>query len=116
MKLFFDENLSPRLVDTLTHNYPESTHVRNENLRGADDTRIWNYCKENDFVIVSKDTDFRERSFMEGHPPKIIWLDVGNAGTGEIAELMQQERLRIKNFIDHPEASLLILSIGENAV
>lgn len=116
MKLFFDENLSPRLADILAHEYPGSTHVRNAGMRGADDSRIWDYCKEGDFVIVSKDTDFRERSFMEGYPPKIIWLDVGNAGTREIAELLRQELLRVKRFAEQQETSLLIVSIGTNAV
>jgi hypothetical protein len=45
-------------------------------------------------LIVSKDTDFRERSYVEGFPPKIIWLDVGNAGTAAIAELLRRERHR----------------------
>ena len=38
------------------------------------------------FAIVSKDSDFREGSFAEGHPPKVIWLAVGNAGTAEITD------------------------------
>jgi len=46
---------------------------------------------------VSKDTDFRERSFVEGFPPRIIWLDVGNAGTRSIADLLRRERHRSKH-------------------
>jgi predicted nuclease of predicted toxin-antitoxin system len=65
---------------------------------------------------VSKDTDFRERSFVEGFPPKIIWLDVGNAGTAAIAELHRSERERVERFAALEEASLLILPIGPSAV
>ena len=61
-------------------------------------------------------TDFRERSYVEGFPPKIIWLDVGNAGTTAIAELFQRERQRIERFETLEESSLLILSIGASAV
>ncbi len=39
-------------------------------------------------MIVSKDTDFHERSYVEGFPPKVIGLDVGNAGTVAIAEVL----------------------------
>jgi predicted nuclease of predicted toxin-antitoxin system len=46
------------------------------------------------FVIASKDTDFRERVYVEGFPPKVIWLDVGNAGTAGIAALLRGERER----------------------
>ncbi len=67
-------------------------------------------------VIVSKDTDFRERSYVEGFPPKIIWLDVGNAGTAAIAELLRRERPRVQHFESQEEASLLILSIGPIAI
>ncbi len=116
MKLIFDENLSPRLVEILAEEYPGSTHVRNTGLRGARDDQIWVYGKENGFVIVSKDTDFRERSFMQGHPPKIIWIDVGNARTKEIAELLQQEHPRVERFVKQKEESLLILSIHRNAI
>jgi len=65
---------------------------------------------------VSKDTDFRDRSFVEGFPPKIIWLDVGNAGTAAIESLLRRERARIERFERLQGTSLLILSIGPNAV
>ena len=65
---------------------------------------------------MSKDTAFRERSYVEGIPPKIIWLDVGNAGTAAIAELLRNEHERIVRFEAHEEASLLILSLGTNAL
>ena len=67
-------------------------------------------------MIVSKDTDFRERSYVEGFPPKIIWLDVGNAGTTAIAELLRRERARIEHFKKQEETSLLILSLGAIAI
>ncbi len=116
MKLLFDENISPKLADVLAHDYPGSVHVRNVGLSGADDGRIWDYGRERRFAVVSKDTDFRERSFVEGFPPKIIWLDVGNAGTTAIAELLRRERSRVQTFETQQEASLLILSIGASAV
>ena len=116
MKLLFDENVSQKLAEVLANEYPGSAHVRNVGLRGADDRQIWDYGRERGFTIVSKDIDFRERSFVEGFPPKIIWLDVGNAGTTAIAELLRRERSRILNFEEQHEGSLLILSIGARAV
>ena len=53
---------------------------------------------------------------MEGFPPKIIWLDVGNAGTAAIAALLRNERERIERFETLEETSLLILSIGPSAL
>jgi predicted nuclease of predicted toxin-antitoxin system len=67
-------------------------------------------------AIVSKDTDFRERSYVEGFPPKVIWLDVGNARTAAIAELLRRERPRVNQFEASVDASLLILSLQTIAV
>lgn len=116
MKLLFDENVSPTLAKAFAGQYPGSVHVRDVGLRGAEDLRIWDSASAQGFAIVSKDTDFRERSYVEGSPPKIIWLDVGNAGTAAIAELMRNERQRIEQFETLEGTSLLIPSIGANAV
>ena len=116
MKILFDANLSPALVTGLRAAYPGSTHVRDVNLRSAPDAQIWEYAKTHGFAIASKDTDFRERSFVEGFPPKVIWLDVGNAGTAQIVALLEREQPRIETFAGATDASLLILSIGASAV
>ena len=116
MKLLFDENVSPKLTSRLANEYPGSVHVRDLGLRGAEDRQLWEYARTHGFVIASKDTDFRERSYVEGAPPKVIWLDVGNAGTDAIAQLLQDQVERARQFISLEEASLLILSISTAAV
>jgi predicted nuclease of predicted toxin-antitoxin system len=85
MRLLFDENISPRLVEALAAEFPQSAHVERVGLQGADDRSIWSHARAEGLTIVSKDTDFRDRSARDGAPPKIVWLDVGNAGTGVIA-------------------------------
>jgi predicted nuclease of predicted toxin-antitoxin system len=62
----------------------------------APDEEIWNCARDNGFGIVSKDSDFRERSYVGGYPPKVIWLDVGNAGTAAIAALFKAQQQRIE--------------------
>jgi predicted nuclease of predicted toxin-antitoxin system len=116
VKLLFDENVSRRLPRLLADDYPGSVHVASVGLRGGKDQQVWQYSRAHGFGIVSKDTDFRERSFVEGFPPKVIWLDVGNAGAAIIAALMQRERRRVEMFEQQEEASLLILSIGARAI
>jgi len=115
VKLLLDENLSPRLAELLAPDYPGSVHVRSVGLRGADDARVWEHARDQGFAIASKDGDFRQRSFLQGAPPKVIWLEVGNAGTDAIADLLRRERSRVDAFDRHPEASLLVLSIVESA-
>ncbi len=109
MKLLFDENVSPRLTDLVRAHYPDTEHVRRVGLTGAADGRIWEFAKENGFVIVSKDDDFRQRSFLEGAPPKVVWLQVGNAGTQRIADLLIRQVRRMRDFEQEDESALLIL-------
>jgi predicted nuclease of predicted toxin-antitoxin system len=81
VKLLFDQNVSHTLVGSLANEFPGSAHVRDVGLGRAEDEQIWTYARTHGLAIVSKDTDFRERSYVEGFPPKIIWLDVGNAAS-----------------------------------
>ena len=72
MKLLLDQNISHKLVNRLEDDYPGSRHVRQISLDNAEDLAVWNYAKENGFVIVSKDEDFHQRSFLFGAPPKVV--------------------------------------------
>ena len=110
MKLLFDENLSPRLVAELSFLWPGSTHVETIGLRGATDVAIWDYARANDFAIVSKDDDFRSLALVRGAPPKVIWLQVGNASTSAIATLLRNHALTVAGFAAEPLESLLALS------
>jgi len=111
VKLLFDENLSPRLVQQLARDYPESAHVDSVGLQGKPDAEIWAHAREHGFIIVSKDDDFRQLSFLRGAPPKIVWLSVGNAGTGAIARLLSDGKALIEALAGDPEESLLILRL-----
>ena len=109
MKLLFDENLSPKLPRRLAELFPDSSHVRDVNLKSADDPVVWQYAQDNDFTIVSKDSDLHQRSFVLGHPPKLIWVRLGNCATRDVEELLRRNLLVITNFNDDLEASFLVL-------
>lgn len=109
MKLLFDENLSPRLAEAVADLYPGSCHLRNCGLRGAPDEKIWKYAFENDFAIVSKDSDFRQRSILRGSPPKVILLQIGNCSTVRAEFVLINLASRIQEFLASAEESCLVL-------
>jgi len=109
MKLLFDQNLSPRLPRLLADLYPDSLHVRDVGLRDASDTEIWEYARQNGLVIVSKDSDFQQRSLLYGHPPKFIWLRVGNCPVRLIEELLRNQSIAIHHFEQNAIQSHLML-------
>jgi len=109
VKLLLDENLSPRLVQALSHEFPGIAHVELFRLRGSRDRAIWEVARANDYILVSKDNDFRQLSFLFGPPPKVIWLSVGNAGTEAIGHMLRSHRDRIATFVARPDEGLLII-------
>ncbi len=110
MKLLFAQNVSPWLCGALSDLFPHSVHVRDVGLREADDATVWNYAAQNGFAIVTKDADFRQRSFLLGHPPKIIWLRLGNCWTNAIAQLLRSRAADIEEFLSDEQKSFMALS------
>ena len=78
MRLLFDQNLSFKLCRRLADVFPDSGQARLLNLSEADDRTVWEYAKQNGFVIVSQDADFADLAALYGPPPKVIWLRCGN--------------------------------------
>jgi predicted nuclease of predicted toxin-antitoxin system len=109
MKLLFDENLSHKLVSRLVDLYPDSIHVRDKNLKASDDLDIWEYAKVNSYVIVSKDEDFHHLSFVQGAPPKVIGIYLGNCTTKAVETLLRQHQEIITAFANDSETAFLLL-------
>lgn len=42
------------------------------------DEKIWNYAKENNLTIITKDSDFSNRILLKDPPPKVIHIRFGN--------------------------------------
>jgi predicted nuclease of predicted toxin-antitoxin system len=110
MKLLFDQNLSHKLVGLLSAEFPGSAHVRDVGLGRAPDPDVWAHAKAKDFMIVSKDTDFQQRALLYGHPPKVIWIRLGNCTTLSVATLLRLRMADIAAFAADPNASFLALS------
>ncbi len=109
MKLLFDQNLSDQLVTLLDDLFPNSTHVKSIDLTDAMDVELWNYARDNDYLIVSKDTDFSNMSIIHGYPPKVIWLRLGNCSTSTVEQKMRKHFVDIEEFTRDANSGLFIL-------
>lgn len=89
MKLLFDHNLSPSLINRLRDFYDGSNHVYNLNLDQVSDTEVWEYAKKEGFSIVTKDADLSDLCTLKGFPPKIIWIRRGNCKTANIEVILR---------------------------
>lgn len=110
MKLLLDENLSDKIVSKIIDLYPGSEHVKTLALINTDDAIIWEYAKANNFVIVSKDSDFSQRSLLYGHPPKFIYIRIGNSPTSKIVQILRDNFDTIIQFGDRESESILLLA------
>jgi predicted nuclease of predicted toxin-antitoxin system len=84
VKLLFDQNLSPKLVERLADLYPDSNHVYQLGIDLAPDKEMRDYAAREGFVIVTKDSDFSDLCILLGFPPKVIWIRRGNCSSRDI--------------------------------
>jgi predicted nuclease of predicted toxin-antitoxin system len=68
------------------------------------------FATEQGFAIVSKDSDFRQRSILSGSPPKVIWLRIGNCTTARAEFMLINLASRIDGFLLRGQESCLVLS------
>ena len=98
MKILLDANISWKLTSRLKSVYEECDHV---DLTGldvpAEDIDIWNYAKNNGFIIITKDSDFIDLLEMNGFPPKVVLLKTGNNSSQALFELLVKIRPMVEN-------------------
>lgn len=109
MKLLFDHNLSPRLVQRLADLYPNSQHVFLLGMEQANNQQIWDYATSNDFTIVTRDSDYNDLSLIRGFPPKVIWIRRGNCSTQEIEQTLRSAIDSIQQLAKDPSIGVLTL-------
>lgn len=112
MRLLFDQNISHRLIKQISTVLPDSKQVRDLNIENHSDKAIWEFAKNNEYSIVTFDSDFYDFSLVWGHPPKIIWLRTYNQTTRHIEEMLRKHLDTIKEFVSNQElACLEIISV-----
>ena len=75
-------------------------------MKATDDSRVLDYAKNNDFMIVSKDVDMHDLRLVSGNPPKVIWLRLGNCSTLQVENLLRRDFDVIKLFYEDESVSL----------
>lgn len=110
MKLLLDENLSRRIVPFLQTAFPGSTQVTLLGLEAASDSEVWQYAKTNDFVIVSRDSDFQERSLVAGHPPQVVWLKIPNRSKTIVLNILLDRYTEIEQALIEQNRACVVIS------
>lgn len=100
MKFLFDQNISYRILKLLPKEYSDSSHVKKEGLINSPDHEIWEFAKNNGYVIVTQDSDFNDLNSLFGFPPKIIWVRTGNLRTQTLLDTLIESESEIQKFLN----------------
>ena len=74
MHLLIDENLPASIARILPVDSSHATDVAER----PSDHQLWQHAHSNGWNILTRDTDFFNRIMLEGSPPKVIWVRLGN--------------------------------------
>lgn len=78
-------------------------------LDRALDREVWEYAREHELAVVTKDADFEELSVLHGFPPNVVWIRRGNCTTKEIEDLLRQRQKAVKQLRDDRETGVIEL-------
>jgi len=107
MKLLFDQNISFRLVIAIRDLFPDAKQVKELGLENQSDRKIWEFARDNEYTIVTFDSDFFDYSLVWGYPPKIVWIRTGNKTTKQLETLIRESTLTIIHFLEDDEVTCL---------
>ena len=62
---------------------------------------------------MTRDEDFVGISVLRGSPPKVVWLNIGNARNAFTAALIRTRAADIERFLAHDEYSFLAIGIDD---
>jgi predicted nuclease of predicted toxin-antitoxin system len=74
MRILIDENLPEDISCWKSQDF---IHAKTLGAK-VSDGEIWNFVRQNNLTIVSKDTDFSNRILVSNPPPHVIHLRIGN--------------------------------------
>ena len=120
MKVLCDVHISHKVVRFLKINQIESVHV-NEILDSwfTKDKDICIYADAHDFIVFTKDADFRNSHFLSQTPKKLIKLSLGNISTNHLIEILTENLENIRkicvndNFIIEINPNHISFTINE---
>ncbi|GAB3700846.1 hypothetical protein GCM10027592_28230 [Spirosoma flavus] len=92
MKFICDVHMPVRLSKFLAKHAEESIHV-NQILTGSStpDSAICHYADQHNYIVITKDADFRNTYFLKKTPRKLIRICLGNLTNDSLVSLFESQ-------------------------
>ncbi|NQU10386.1 DUF5615 family PIN-like protein [bacterium] len=111
MNFLVDVNLPPHLSAWLSGRNHQATHLSDLDSLRAADARVWTLAVDRGAVIVSKDTDFYELSMVQGRPPQVLLIALGNCSNDDLMRALAHAWTEIDAALSR-SARLVVLRPG----
>jgi predicted nuclease of predicted toxin-antitoxin system len=81
-------------------NSPQFIHVFDINDEWTD-RQLWDYALQNNLIILTKDSDFYNRSIVSTIKPKVVYFQIGNTTLKELHLYFEKNWLFILNALQN---------------
>ena len=89
MRIWVDAQMSPAIAMWISSNYAVSAvAIRDLGLREAEDKEIFETARQENAVVMTKDSDFVLLLDKLGPPPQVIWITCGNTSNARLKEIL----------------------------
>ena len=114
MKFLCDVHIAYKIVNFLKSLGFETIHV-NEILQKSQtkDSDICKYADLKDFIVITKDSDFRDSYFIKRTPRKLIKINLGNILNQDLVEIFSNNLSEIQKLNSRTN---FILEIDKNSI
>ncbi|HEV2327384.1 MAG TPA: DUF5615 family PIN-like protein [Verrucomicrobiae bacterium] len=91
MNFLVDNQLPEALCNFLATQGHRSSHVLSLQMDQASDREIWDYAKNGNWLIVTKDEDFLHLANRPGDSGKLLWVRIGNCRKDALLRAFEKE-------------------------
>lgn len=114
MILWLDAHISPNLCPWIRRKFTlDTAHVRDLDLRDAEDPEIFDRARQARVVVFTKDEDFVELVRRLGAPPQILWLTCGNISNSRLKALLSRTLHEAVELLKQGEPIVEISHVGD---
>jgi predicted nuclease of predicted toxin-antitoxin system len=112
MTFLLDENLPPKLIQSLEKIGYHAIHVHDLQFTGKSDLHLVEYAEKNDYIIITHDLDYsRIISIMGRKKPSAITLRLDKINADIVFELLKSNLPSLKEKLE--QGALVTISIDK---
>jgi len=113
-KVLCDVHIALKITKFIENKGYEAEHVNNIlDSYYTKDSAIRNYADENDFIVLTKDYDFKDSHFLNNSPKKLLHITLGNIPTSQLIQLLDEH---LDQIITYFQSEKCFIEIGEGYI